>query len=215
MMRESSREAVVLLHGLWMGKWTMALLRQRLQADGYACYGFSYATVRRDLQENAAALNQFLETVPETTVHFVAHSLGGLLLRALFHYFPHQRPGRLVMLGTPNQPSEAGRRLSRWPLVGPLVGRSLQQYQREGLQWTLTPRELGVIAGTFPIGVAMLTPGLPRPHDGAVTVVETRAKDMSDHRVLPVSHVGLLSLKSVYRHVLHFLRTGRFDHDPL
>lgn len=211
-MNTPQREAVVLLHGLWVGSWAMGILMRRLQRDGYHCYRLSYATVSHDLQQNAARLNEFLGSVKEPMVNFVAHSLGGVLVRALFHYYPDQRPGRIVMLGTPSQPSEAARRMSRLPLLRKLAGRSLAQFRREGAQWGSVPRTVGVVAGSLPIGAGVLVGGLPRPNDGAVRVEETRATDLADHIVLPVSHSGLLCLKSVYRQVLLFLKSGRFDH---
>ena len=68
----------------------------------------------RDLQQNAAALQVFLRTLPAGTVHLVAFSLGGLVVRALFHFYPQQHPGRIVTLGTPHNGSLAAQRLVRW-----------------------------------------------------------------------------------------------------
>src|SRR5438105_8826090 len=111
-MSHAEREMVVLVHGLWMKGWCMGLLAWRLQRAGFDTACFSYHSIGADLHENAVTLNDFLYDVSQGTVHFVGHSLGGIVIRSLFHYFPRQRPGRVVMLGAPNRGSVAAQRLS-------------------------------------------------------------------------------------------------------
>ncbi len=104
---------VVLVHGLWMNGMEMCLLRRRLGKAGFATQRFSYPTVRSDIAANAARLQQFLSGLDADTVHFVGHSLGGLLILRLFADFPEQRPGRIVLLGTPYAGSATARNLAR------------------------------------------------------------------------------------------------------
>jgi triacylglycerol esterase/lipase EstA (alpha/beta hydrolase family) len=95
-----------LVHGLFRNGWEMALLRLRLAAVGYRMVQFTYPTVRLSPEKNAKDLQAFIDRRVETeTLHFVAHSLGGLVIRYLFHDFPKQRPGRIVTVGTPHQGS--------------------------------------------------------------------------------------------------------------
>jgi pimeloyl-ACP methyl ester carboxylesterase len=91
----------------------MFLLRSRLQDAGYDVYQFSYPSLKQSPRENAADLQEFLQNVPGETVHFVCHSLGGLVIRHLLHDYPDLRPGRVVTLGTPHQPSSAALQLEK------------------------------------------------------------------------------------------------------
>jgi pimeloyl-ACP methyl ester carboxylesterase len=96
-----SSEAVVLVHGLFRNGWEMAFLRLRLAAVGYRTVQFTYPTVRLSPEKNAKDLQAFIDKKIEAeTLHFVALSLGGLVIRYLFHNFSQQRPGRIVTMGT-------------------------------------------------------------------------------------------------------------------
>lgn len=204
------KDAVVLLHGLWFNGLDMTLLRDRLRHAGFDAHQFSYPTVRAAPRANAMALNAFTQRIDNPAVHFVAHSLGGLVVRHLFHDYPPARPGRVVTLGTPHQPSRSAQLLARWPGGGLLLGKSVEQ----GLLGNVPPwnpfRELGCIAGTMSIGFGRVFSGLPAPNDGTVAVAETRCDGMADHLVLPVSHFGLLLSGKVADAVQQFLRQGRF-----
>ena len=86
-------------------------------------------------------------------------------------------------------------------------------------QWYSVPRpdlglryEIGVIAGSLGFGLGTLVAKLPAPHDGTVTVDETRCDSMTDHIVLPVSHTGMLTSFRVADEACRFLDTGRFTH---
>jgi hypothetical protein len=119
---------------------------------------------------------------------------------------------RLVLLGTPQRGSQVARAMLGWPGARLLLGQSLEA----GLLGELAPwrgqRELGVVAGALPVGVGRMLCRLPAPHDGTVSVAETRLEHMSDHIVLPVSHTGLLLAASVAHQVEHFLTNGCFAH---
>ena len=204
-------ETIVLVHGLWMKGPEMFLLRRRLRLAGYQVYQFSYRSVVRDLGENAARLNVFLSQVPGKTVHFVAHSLGGLVVRRLFHDIPQQRPGRIVTLGTPHSGSYVANRLSRSGLFRRLLGCSLMPLTGELPVWTGV-RELGSIAGTLSVGIGWLMRDLAKPNDGTVAVEETRVENMTDHLLAHTSHMALLFSRMVSEQTVHFLQHGRFRH---
>jgi pimeloyl-ACP methyl ester carboxylesterase len=204
---------VVLIHGLWMPALVMTALARRLRHAGWAASTFAYSSRRADLRENAAALAAFLEEIDAPRVHFVAHSLGGLLVMQLLQDHPGQRPGRVVLLGTPYLGSHVARRLSRSAVGRRLCGLSLAgALLGDGPRWA-GGRELGVIAGTMPIGAGWIAPGLPRPNDGTVAVAETTVKGCTDAITLPVTHTGLVYSARVARQVVRFLATGRFRHE--
>lgn len=205
-------ESIVLVHGLWMKGQEMFLLRRRLRQAGYRVYQFSYRSVARDLGQNATRLNSFLQQVEGTTVHFVAHSLGGLVVRRLFHDFPEQRPGRIVTLGSPHTGSYVADRLSRSGLFRKLLGCSLMPLTGELYPWC-GQRDLGSIAGTFSIGVGLVVRDLSRPNDGTVSEAETRLDNMTDHLHVHTTHMALLFSKTVAEQTVYFLRHSRFRHE--
>jgi len=205
------RASVVLVNGLWMPDAALWLLARRLRRAGFRTYIFSYPTVREDLRANAARLRRFLQAVPGDVVHLVGFSLGGLVVRALFRHHPAQRPGRIVLLGCPQQGSRAAQALAG-PRPGRyLLGRSLADLNA-GLpqDWAWPEREVGVIAGSLAFGLGRLIASLPNPNDGTVGVAETDMPDARDRRVLPVTHFGLLLSTRVASQTAAFLQTGRF-----
>src|SRR5512139_2670910 len=153
---------VVLVHGLWMSGAEMFLLRKRLRRCGYRVYQFRYRTVARNIAENARRLQKFLKRIPGSQVHFVAHSLGGLVVRQLFHDFPNQRPGRIVTLGTPHNGSGTARYLAGtsrgWRRA---LGAALPPLSGHVPAWH-GERELGSIAGNLTLGIAWFLKKLPK-----------------------------------------------------
>ena len=201
-------DAVVLIHGLWMRGPVMALLRYRLRRCGFAPYVFSYPSRRCTVEEAAQRLRFFSEKIPEATVHYVAHSLGGIVIHRRFAQQRPEKPGRVVMLGTPHAGSAVARRLARFR-VGQL---SLGNSYARGLAgvpvvWNF-PAALAVIAGDLSLGTGQLLGGLPKPHDGTVAVAETYIVGAAAHCVMHTSHMGLLLSAPVAQRVCAFLRTG-------
>lgn len=201
---------VVLVHGIWMNGWDMSLLRYRLRKAGFTAVQFSYRSVAESLHTNARRLQQFLDSTTADTVHIVAHSLGGLLVRQLFHEFPQQRPGRVVTLGTPHGGSFVAAQLKNHSVGRAILGKSL----KDGLlgnapEWDAN-LELGVIAGNRSMGVGRFLTRLPKPNDGTVVLQETPLQGMSDYVVMPVNHTGLLFSKAVAEQVVRFLSKGAF-----
>ena len=188
----------------------LSLLRKRLVDAGYEVLRFSYHSVRSTPVENALALQTFSETVKSPVIHYVCHSLGGLIVRHLFYNYPQRAPGRVVTLGTPHNASGTAWALTRFAPVRLLLGRSTHQ----GLLGDVPPwrgtHEIGVIAGTVRFGLGLLVPGIPAPNDGSVAVSETMLSGMADHITVPSSHTGMLFSRTVADQTIYFLRNGHF-----
>ena len=210
-VRLNDKESVVLVNGLWLGNPALWPLARRLRNAGYAVYPFSYPSVRHDLRANAERLQRFLAQVPGETVHFVGYSLGGVVLRALFHLHARQRPGRIVLLGSPQQGNRAAESLQRRWVGRRLAGRSLAELTAGVPQaWPWPARDIGVIAGDRSLGLGRLVADLPGPNDGTVLVAETVVAGERDHVVLPVAHSALLLSPRAARQIVAFLRSGQF-----
>lgn len=209
------RETVILVHGVWLSGWTLALQRQRVSSSGFRAVSFSYASVADDLDTNARRLGAFSRAQTGEVIHFVGHSLGGLLTLRMLDIDPEPRTGRVVLIGSPWRGSAAARAVHRWPGGDTLLGRSLSQWQPGTHADPGARHEIGVIAGSLGFGVGALVTRLQRPHDGTVSVAETRLPTMADHLVLPVTHTGMLTSARVAAEACAFLRTGRFERkDP-
>jgi pimeloyl-ACP methyl ester carboxylesterase len=202
----------VLIHGLYLHGLSLGLLAHRLRRAGYRTVLFSYPSLRNSVPASAQALAERVAALDTPRVHFVAHSLGGLIVRHLLISTAAVPPGRTVTLGTPHQGSRVARLLSGGKLKG-LLGRGIEQALLDPPTAWPAGRELGSLAGTLNVGLGRLF-SVPAPADGTVTVAETRSPGMTDHVCVPVSHTGLLFSARVAEQVRSFLDTGRFRHSP-
>ena len=206
------RDAVILVHGMWMGAWAMQGLRLRLARRGFAAYAFAYRSTAHFLDEHARRLAARIAGLREPVIHLVGHSLGGLvILRCLMNH-GEQRIGRIVLLGTPARASIAVQRLENVAAGAWLLGASRDTWR--SLPVVFRPRcELGVIAGCRPWGVGRLVLRLPGTNDGVVRLDETEVPGMRERIVLPVSHSGMLLSARVAREVAAFLARGSFGRE--
>lgn len=204
------KEAVILVHGVWMPGAEMGFVRHHLAVMGFAPRQFHYRSVGRPTDESVAALAGFQEKLEAAVVHFVGHSMGGLVILKMFDRFAISRPGRIVTLGSPLHGSwVAGQ------FAGHLPGRLFLGRAAEPLVegFRLPPnREVGMIAGDWPMGIGRLWSAMPSPSDGTVSVEETRVDGLADHLTLPVNHMGLLFSREVAQQTAAFLTNGRFRH---
>jgi pimeloyl-ACP methyl ester carboxylesterase len=206
--------AVVAVHGLWMRGIVMSVLRKRLAAQGYDVHAFSYPSVNGDLAANAARLAEFAARVPGGPVHFLGHSLGGVVIRAMLERHKLAGVGRIVCLGSPLGGSETAQRVVRLPGGSRLIGRSMQDLLTSGGFTAWTPaHEVGIIAGSAPLGMGLLFGRFSGPNDGMVAVTETRIAGVTDHLVVPVAHTALLWAPDVARQTAWFFGHGEFRRD--
>jgi len=205
------REAVVLVHGIWMNGLEFWRLRRGLERAGYECHIFKYHVWGKSLSDTAERLRVFAEGIDAPVVHFVAHSLGGIVLMHLFDQFPFVKEGRVVLLASPVNGSVVAQRLGRTVLTRWAVGRSLEHGLDGNVPAWRGWRDIGTISGSLPLGVGLLVGGLDVPHDGTVSVEETQLDRVTDGIILPVSHTGILFSSEVKMQVITFLRAGKFD----
>jgi pimeloyl-ACP methyl ester carboxylesterase len=203
---------VILAHGLWVPGVVMKPLAARLARAGFHCHTFSYMGAARPLEAHAERLaRQAREFAP---AHFVAHSLGGLVVMEALARHPEIPAGRVVLLGPPARGCYAGRRIARYPAGRWFLGQS-ESLWREGraARWT-RPEALGVIAGTLPLGLGRVLGRLPGVNDGVVCLDETAVEGMADRVVLHVGHSAMLISSRVAENVAAFLNDGRFSALP-
>ena len=205
--------AVVYVHGLWMPGEESLVLKTRLSREfGLALHAFRYSAATTAMNLISERLAEFVHALASPEVHFVGHSLGGLVIYRFLERFPDQPPGRVVFLGTPSVASRAAEHAARFAPIAHLMGQSVAEelLQPRERRWS-QPRALGIVAGTQPLGLGQLLAHFREPNDGTVAVSETRMPGATDHISLPVSHLGMLVSARVAHETGRFLTYGHFS----
>jgi pimeloyl-ACP methyl ester carboxylesterase len=212
-------DLVILVHGLWMSGLELVSLKNRLNGDHwFQAVPFSYPSVSGSMLDHVKELRGFAQSQQAERMHFVGHSLGGLVVLNLLEATADLPPGRAVLLGSPLQGSRAAQGLARWPLGKAMLGITMRdeflpagdKAARTTREWN-DRREVGVIAGSSGFGLGRFVAKLDGENDGTVMVEETRLPGARDHLVLPVTHTGMLFSSEVARQTAAFLRNGRFE----
>jgi pimeloyl-ACP methyl ester carboxylesterase len=207
-------DPVVLVHGLWMNGLELGVLRNRLQREhGFDVHVFSYPTLHGDAAEICGELAEFAARAGRgSPVHLVGHSLGGAFVYRTLSECGARFSGNAVVLGSPLNGSKAALGAAQWAFVRPLLGPHVlnELAASKGRCW-VGSSALGSIAGNRRIGTGQFFAHFDEENDGTVAVSETVIPGLSDHLVLPHSHIGMLFADDVAGEVACFLRNGRFE----
>ena len=196
----------------------MNKMQRALAEEGYVTANVDYPSRHHTVEELAPmAIGDGLEACRSNgnvvRVHFVTHSLGGILLRQYLSANEIVGLGRVVMLAPPNQGSIAVDELGDLPgfdwLNGP-AGRQLGKGE-DSVPLRLGPAdfELGVIAGNRSID-PITSAVLENPDDGRVSVEDTKLEGMADFVVVEHSHAFMMRMRRTIELTISFLRNGRF-----
>lgn len=207
----------MLLHGLARSAKSMDRLARRLDDEGYAVVNQAYPSRQYPIEVLAeryvGLAASECQGLGAQRIHFVTHSLGGILVRQYLAGHTVEALGRTVMLGPPNQGSEVvdnWKSVPGYRLVNGPAGDQLGTDPRSiPLQLGPVDYPVGVIAGTRTIN-PLLSLSLPNPDDGKVSVERTKVDGMADHLEVPHSHPFLMKASRVHDQVLHFLKHGKF-----
>ena len=212
-------ECVVLLHGLARTSTSMNKMQRALEAAGYETANIDYPSRDYPVEEWAGiAVTEGLEACRAhdavERIHFVTHSLGGILVRQYLSTNDIAELGRVVMMGPPNQGSAAVDELIEVPgfdwLNGP-AGRQLGKGDNSvPLQLGPADFELGVIAGNRTID-PITSAVLENPDDGRVSVEDTKLDGMADFVIVDHSHAFMMRMRQTIELTIEFLRSGQFS----
>ncbi|MFK7863601.1 MAG: esterase/lipase family protein [Pseudohongiellaceae bacterium] len=209
------QECVVLLHGLARVSNSMGELEKKLSNSGYNAVNINYPSRKHsiDVLADDAVGRGILECGETEAIHFVTHSLGGILVRYYIQHQTIEKLGRVVMLGPPNQGSEIVNGMLNVPgfkFFGGPTGIALGAGEGH-IPADLGPVDfdLAVIAGSTNINPLSLL-FIPGENDSIVSVESTKVKGMNAHRVLPVTHTFMMRNNEVIDNVIHYLKTGVF-----
>lgn len=213
------KAGVVLLHGISRTSRSFRRMQTAAETCGFVTLNIGYASRHKPLEALAEDIHPAIERFASSTegpVHFVGHSMGGLLARVYLARHRPRRLGRVVMLGTPNGGSEIADRLKSLiayrAFFGP-AGQQLGTRRDAALSAMLPPVDypVGIIAGNrsiYPVTSALL----PKPNDGRVSVEKTKLDGMADHIVIGASHPWLPRNELAIAQTIAFLRDGKFMH---
>jgi pimeloyl-ACP methyl ester carboxylesterase len=197
----SRSERVYLLHGLGANSWSMVPLGHDLIRSGYQVRHWRYYSTLCPAEHHAARLHaEILRADREetlTAIHFVTHSMGGIVVRAALNLGLPRSMGRVVMLAPPNLGSNIARRLGPWLgwLWKPLPQLSCDPASYVCQLPTPPGVQIGIIAGAT---------------DGRVSIAQTRLPGQTDHLVVPGGHTFIMLRREVRRQTACFLREGHF-----
>jgi pimeloyl-ACP methyl ester carboxylesterase len=189
---------------------------QMLEEEGFVPVNVDYPSRKHSIEDLAdkflCEVLVSLEGKPLPRLHFVTHSLGGVIVRYYLKHHRVERLGRVVMLSPPNQGSELVDLLKDSPVFklwhGP-AGQQLGTADRFLQDLGPVDFELGVIAGwKTPDPVSRRF--IPGPNDGKVGVERTKVPGMKDFLVVPFGHTFIMRQREVVHQIAHFLRHGSF-----
>lgn len=213
-------EGVVLLHGLFRTSGSMDQLAGELSKEGFIVVNQSYPSRSATIEElselaiGEALKNPKLEGCPK--IHFVTHSLGGILVR---YYFKDKQPeqlGRVVMLGPPNGGSEVTDKIGHWKLYQKINGSAGNELGTDPNstvnQLGKVNFECGIIAGDRSIN-GINSQMIKGKDDGKVSVENTKVEGMKEHITIHATHPYLMKNKHAIAHTIRFLKQGTFARD--
>ena len=223
-MTEAKRKStkVVLLHGLGRASLSMAYLARRLQRAGYSPCNISYPSHKYSVKKLATdfilpAIEEYFGC-GDAPIHFVTHSLGGIIVRQIADSKAQINIGRVVMLAPPNHGSEIVDTFSNWAWFRTLNSPAGEQLgtSAKSLPKSLGPAlfQVGIIAGNRSIN-PLLSTLIEGENDGRFSTENAKLEGMSDFLVLPVSHPLIMLNRRVAEQTVHFLEHGAFQKSPV
>ena len=211
-----SKEKIVLVHGFGRSTLAMSKFEEFFEQEGYQVYSIVYSSLTQDIdgikKEFFQKVNKHLDGVDQT-VHFVGHSMGGLMIRSYLDQHKVKNLGNVVLLGSPNKGTPLVEFVEdKW--YYPLAGPALKSLSSKGSKFLSSLKRpyytLGVIAGyrSGRQGGEII----PGRDDGIVPFESTKVDGMKDFLALAESHYSMRYSFRVMKQVQYFLAHGEFYH---
>jgi hypothetical protein len=210
-------EAIILLHGLARTSRSMNKAGKLLAAYGYKIINVNYPSQKYTIE--TLALEYLTPALKQCAskdilkIHFLTHSMGGILIRHYLSTRNIDKLGRVVMLAPPNQGSEVVDKLAGWPIFNLINGPAGRQLNTDE---SSLPNTLGAV--NYPVGIIagdktlnpLLSLLFSEANDGKVSVSRTQVQGMKDFIIMPYSHPFIMQRVAVIEQALHFIQQGFF-----
>ena len=212
------QDTVILLHGLNRSHRSFSKMERSLIEDGYTVINVNYPSQHFSIESLVAGyiapIISACKTQSNSKLHFVTHSMGGILLRYYLQHHTIANLGNVVMLGPPNQGSEVVDKLKNVPGFKLINGPAGQQL---GTTSTSLPKQLGPV--DYPVGVItgnrsinpILSCIIPGEDDGKVSLKRARVDGMLDFLVVPYTHTMIMKRQRVIEQTQYFLKNSQFE----
>jgi pimeloyl-ACP methyl ester carboxylesterase len=209
---------VVLLHGLARSASSLAKMQEALQADGYEVCNIEYPSREHTIEILAAefvapAIAKCFAQPSVEPIHFVTHSMGGIIVRQLAATKAVEHIGRVVMLSPPNHGSEVVDKLGDFKIFDWVNGPAGKEIgtRVDSIPLRLGPAtfELGIITGVRTVN-PILSMMIPGDDDGKVGVDNAKLDGMKDFLVLRCSHPMIMKSPHAIEQTVYFMDHGMF-----
>jgi pimeloyl-ACP methyl ester carboxylesterase len=212
--RNRGGPTVVLLHGLWRGWHAMEPLTRELDRQGFSTLNVPYPSTRLPIPELIQRIRSEVEKIAnDEPVHFVTHSLGGIIARAMLADAPSWKSGRLVMLAPPNGGSEIVDWAASHPVIRQFLGPAGRSLGSQGFPSSLPPLpdglEAAVIMGRR-CSIPMFKNLLESDNDGIVSASKGKIEGLRGFTVIDADHTFIQMHPEAIRLTLEFLTTGNW-----
>ena len=210
-----AQETVVLLHGLARTPKSMERMADALEAANYKVLNLGYDSRHQKIETLAEDIRSRIQkqSAATTKIHFVTHSMGGILVRQIQATDPIPNLGRVVMLSPPNYGSEVVDKIGHWWLFNKVNGPAGQQLGTAQDSFVNQLPEIdfecAVITGDRSINWINSTM-IPGKDDGKVSVESAKTEDVAAFKVVHATHPMIMKKKAVIEDVKRFLKTGTF-----
>lgn len=206
-----SKEAVILIHGLYLNSLVMKNIEVDLENSGYKVYSYDYHTLNFDDIKDVEKLRNFIKNnITEHKLHYIGHSMGGLLIRLYLNkYYRDKKNGRVITLGTPHNTSNIAKKIKNSPFKV-LIGSAGNYVLTEKIPDFPSVVEFGCIIGTQNIGLLNIISPEENEGDGVVSLKEAKIKSCKHYCYINTTHTGLLFNGKVNKNILYFLKNGFF-----
>ncbi|MCG7990165.1 MAG: hypothetical protein JAY99_06730 [Candidatus Thiodiazotropha lotti] len=216
---QSVGDCAILLHGMGRTSLSMSLIEDALTAQGYTVWNEGYPSLTQSLEQFTTPMVEsaitYCRDSQAASIHFVTHSLGGIIVRYYLQDHQIDELGRIVMLAPPNKGSEVADEMKDGFLYQTIMGPNAQVLgtDENSLPNRLKPieGEIGIIAGEAG-GDSWFLPEIPGADDGKVAVERTKLPEMKDFIRVESGHTFIMRDDTVIYQIVFFLENGHFDH---
>jgi len=212
-----THECVILVHGLGRTKQSMKKIEKELKKAGYIVWNETYPSTKYSIEQlSASHIEKGLSYCNECgskQIHFVTHSLGGILIRYYLQRQSIDNLAKIVMLSPPNKGSEVADKLKDLGIYKLIMGPAGQQL---GTDANSIPQKMNPINATIGIitgeksSESWFSPMIPGKDDGKVSLESAKLDEMSDFLVVKGGHTFIMKNQSVIDQIKYFLKNGKF-----